>query len=441
METAKKFIPAWLLKFIRPYYHGALSLLAHFYYGRPSKKLVVVGVTGTAGKSTTITMLAHLLNDNNKKCGYITTVGFFDGNESFVNKHGRSMPGRFLLQKQLRQILNNNCRYALVEVTSEGLMQNRHLGIQFDMVVLTNLGQAHLDAHGGFENYKKAKGKLFKYLSRTSVKSAFSKKTMVVNLDTKDTDFFFSFKADQKIGAVFDVAASATVMGKSELSDIYIGEGLSLDSGDCYFKLRDVDFKVLLPGEFNAKNALLAVVCANTLKVDLKDCAKALATFSGVLGRMQEIPNSRGIKVILDYAPEPVAMENVLTACSVMPHERLIHVFGSTGGHRDVGKRFEFGKISARFADIIFITNDDVYDSDPEEIARDVKKGIDQQQPKKVREVNILLDRRQAIAKALNIAKPGDLVLITGKGSEQFLVLPENRKINWDEASVVRELL
>jgi UDP-N-acetylmuramoyl-L-alanyl-D-glutamate--2,6-diaminopimelate ligase len=158
---------------------------------------------------------------------------------------------------------------------------------------------------------------------------------------------------------------------------------------------------------------------------------------------MEEVENSRGFKIFVDYGCEPVSIKAALMAASSLPHNKLIHVFGSTGGHRDVQKRFLFGQISAQIADVIIITNDDVYDSDPERIAEDIAQGIAQVQSekRKVKRIERHLDRRYAIAEALKIAKENDIVLITGKGSEQFLVLPGNHRIEWDEASIVKEEL
>ena len=173
MALIKKFIPKFILRFLRPIYHGLVAIVASFYFGHPSEKMIVVGITGTAGKSSTVAMLSHVLNLNRKKCGYTTTVNFFDGNSNFLNKHGLSMPGGWLLQKHLAQMLSNGCKYAVVECTSEGLAQNRHLGINFDVAVFTNLTKAHLLAHGTFGNYQEAKSKLFSQLEKYPKKSFF----------------------------------------------------------------------------------------------------------------------------------------------------------------------------------------------------------------------------------------------------------------------------
>src|SRR6185369_2155767 len=185
MSFIKKLLPEALLKFIRPFYHGFIAKAGNIYFGRPSEKMTVIGITGTTGKSTTAAMLAHILNHAGSqwKCGYITTVNFFDGNTSHQNKHGLSMPGGWLLQRQLALMAQKGCKYAVVECTSEGLEQNRHLGINFDVAVFTNLTRAHLLAHGSFGNYQKAKSRLFAGLSRCSKKPFAPQKTIVANLD------------------------------------------------------------------------------------------------------------------------------------------------------------------------------------------------------------------------------------------------------------------
>jgi len=421
----KKYIfPNWLMKFFRPFYHGSLAVLAGWYYGQPSKKLIVIGITGTAGKSTTAQMLSHILNHSGKKCGYITTVSFFDGEKEFINKHGLSMPGGFMLQKQLRQILDNGCKYAVVECTSEGLAQNRHLGINFYMVLFTNLSRAHLEAHGGFDNYRTAKGKLFK-----------DSKVVGVNLDDSNAEYFLNFPAEKKFGVTF--------LG-ANISDAKIFQAAETVEG---FNLNNQNFQINLAGGFNKYNALVAVGAANILGVELSGAVRALDSFAGIRGRMEPVSNSRGFQIFVDYGCEPASFKAALLAVSQMPHKKIIHVFGSTGGHRDVSKRFEFGKLSAEYADVCVITNDDVYDSNPVEIAKNVVAGIKQQVSSlpagQAGENNyeVILDRRHAIHHALSIAQEGDIVLITGKGSEQFLVLPGNKRIEWDDVKVVNEEL
>lgn len=433
MNFLKKLIPEGLLKTIRPWYHGVLAWDASIYFDRPSERLIVVGITGTAGKSTTAAILSHILNFAGLKTGYITTVNFFDGEKDYINKHGLSMPNEIKLQKRLHAMVVNKCKVAIIECTSEGLAQNRHWGINFDMAVFTNLSSAHLEAHGSFESYKGAKGKLFAGIGNRRKKKFFPQKMIGVNFDDKASGYFLNFPADRKFGVSF-------MRGEADRAQKVFYASLTKQGVPVEFKINDTPFTLNMRGNFNAQNAGLAASCAEMLGVGLVKSAQGLKNFSGVRGRMESVPNGRGIEIIVDYGCEPASFKAALEAASQMPHNKLIHVFGSTGGHRDIVKRFEFGKISAQFADTIIVTNDDVYDTDSKEIAGNIESGIKNYELRRPR-YEIVLDRRRAIARALSIAKKDDLVLITGKGSEQFLVLPGNKRINWDEVSVVLEEL
>ncbi len=433
MDSFKSLLPRPLLKFIRPYYHGLTARAAGFYYGRPSGKMIVIGITGTVGKSTTAAMLAHILNGAGTRTGYITTVEFFDGQNININKHGLSMPNEILLQRQLRTMAKNKCQAAVIECTSEGLEQNRHLGINFDIALFTNLSRAHLDSHGSFGNYQAAKGKLFGALGKARKKSFFPRKIIGVNLDDAMSGYFLSFPADKKFGVSF-----GNVVARD--ADKVFNAGLVRMAPPAEFTIDGVPFVVDLLAEFNAKNAGLAASCAVMLGVDLAKSAELLKSFRGAPGRMEMVKNNLGFGVIVDYGCEPISIKSSLEAASLFPHNRLIHVFGCTGGHRDGSKRFIFGKTAAQFADYIIVTNDDVYGSDPAEIAANIEQGINSFKLRKP-PYEIILDRRAAIAHALKIAQANDIVLITGKGSEQFLVLPGNKRIEWDDRDVAREEL
>lgn len=436
LDKIKKLIPTSVLKMGRPIWHGFLSYLGSIYFHHPSRDLIVVGITGTAGKSSTTQMLAHILNMNGIKAGFVTTVGFSDGDNFYINKHGLSMPGRFLLQKSLRQIKDKGCKVAIVEATSEGLAQNRHVAIDFDICLLTNLAEAHLDSHGGFENYKNAKLKLFKALAKSKKKPFFDKK-MIGVLSGEHAETFLNIQ----VGFRFVVIEENTPISLPA-DEFFVVSNISEDrDGKISFTLGQTTFRMPVVGTFNTKNASLAASAATFLGVSFEDSAKALEEFKGSAGRMQEIRNDLGFKVFLDYAPEPLGMKNALEAIQSIPHNRIIHVFGSTGGHRDIKKRFDFGKISAKYSNVIVITNDDVYDSIPMDIIKNVKEGIDTADEKKVNEVIIIPDRAEAIKEAIKIAQPRDIVIFTGKGSEQFLVLPQNQRIPWDEASVIHQAI
>lgn len=432
LDAIKKILPNWLLNKIRPAWHGFLAYISAVVCGFPSRRMVVIGVTGTAGKSTTVQMLAAILNASGRKAGYFTTVSFYNGISETVNRRGLSMPGGVVLQLCLRDMLKNGCSYAVIEATSEGLAQNRHFGIDFDAALFTNLSPAHIEAHRGFEKYKAAKAKLFLALRNSRRKQFFQKKIFGVNLDNEHALFFASLADGRKFGVTFE--------GKEFSGETYKGTDLQEQEGILRFKLNQTEFEVSMAGKFNAYNALLAAACANMLGIDLSSCAKALQQFRGPAGRMEKLAG-RGFDVYVDYAPEPLPMLSALEAVSRMPHKRLIHVFGSTGGHRDVRKRFEFGGISARYADKIILTNDDVYDSEPGKIIEDIKTGIAAAEDKRVNEIEAIPDREQAIRSAVDGARAGDIILITGKGSERFLVLPGNKRIAWDDRDIVKKYL
>lgn len=444
MEFIKKLLPEALLKAVRPFYHGLMAYVAAWYFGHPSRQMIVVGITGTAGKSTTVQMLARILNyhpsplrggKGNRKCGFITTVSFYDGEEECINKHGLSMPGGWLLQKQLRTMLEKGCGYAVVECTSEGLAQNRHLGIEFAGAVFTNLSEAHVEAHGGFKNYRKAKGKLFKAL----LPGAF----IVANGDDENAEYFLSFSSQRKL--------SVGEKPKKPNEDIEILKVENLNIVEQSFILSGARFEVKLLGAFNLQNAALAAAAASALDVPFFVSSQILSSFTKIRGRMEPVENALGITIIVDYGCEPASFKAALESVSNLPHRKIIHVFGSTGGHRDKRKRFIFGELSAKYSDYIIVTNDDVYESDPEEIAANIESGIRNYEvsfkaskihnSKFMIQYERILDRRSAIHRALKIAQPGDIVLVTGKGSEQFLVLPGNKRIDWDEVGVVREEL
>ena len=456
-QKIKKMVPKSLLKAARPLYHGIIARSASARAGFPSRSMVVVGVTGTAGKSTTVAMLSHILNSAGKsgvkfngkpmKAGFSSTVEYCDGDEQHPNLHGMSMAGGVVLQKYLGDMVHHGCTHAVVECTSEGLAQHRHLGVDFDVAVIGNLTEAHLDSHGSFTAYRSAKGKLFEALAQSTRKEFFPKKIAGVNFDDYHVGYFLKFPADRKFGIAYSAREEAVAEQHSAhaVNDLFIPQRVETNETGSSFVLGGASFAVPLPGLFNAYNAWMAVATAAELGVDMEVAAVALRSFEGVEGRMQEIPNSLGIHVFVDYAPEPVPFTNALdTLCAGKHGGRLIHVFGATGGHRDVAKRFQFGELSAARADVIIVTNDDVYESDQQKIAADIATGIQKGRvgrPSGVPEVVEVLDRRAGIRAAIQLARPGDTVLITGKGNEKFLVLPGDKRIEWNEPQVVAEIL
>ena len=305
------------------------------------------------------------------------------------------MPGRFKLQKFLRQAVSNKCQYLVLEVTSEGIKQYRHKFIDFAAAVFTNLSPEHIEAHGGFENYRATKGKLFRA----------TKGVHIINIDDKNAGYFLRFPAKKKYT-------------------------YGLDKGN--INAQNTQFRLRLLGDFNKYNALAAICVGVSQGIDLEICKKAVEKVEGIPGRM-DLVVERPFEVIVDYAVTPDALEKLYqTVKKIFSPLRIISVFGSCGGGRDKWKRPVLGEIAAKYCDKIIVTNEDPYDEDPAEIINQIAAGAKGQ-------VEKILDRREAIRKALEVARAGDTVVITGKGSEPWICMAKGRKISWSDKKVAKE--
>ena len=408
--SIKKYIP----QFIISCYHFFLAALGALLYGFPSRKLIVIGITGTCGKTTVADMTLRILEEAGYKTAVLSSIKFrIDGKEQ-INALKMTMPGRFILQKFLRQAVDAKCRYAVLEVTSEGILQHRHRFIDFDISVFTNLSPEHIERHKGFENYKKAKAKLFQALN--SFKKKGVKKTIVVNIDDKNAPYYLSFPADKKCGYS---------IGKKSVQNLELATAENLGNGR--FSLNNEIFNLGLPGVFNIYNALAAICVGLSQGIDLKVCKSALEKIKKIPGRMETVI-SEPFTVIVDYAHTPDALEK---AYKTVQNKRIICVLGSCGGGRDKWKRPELGRIAAKYCDKVIITNEDPYDEDPDDIIDQVAEGC--------LKAEKILDRRDAIKKALTLAQSSDIVIITGKGCEPWMCVAKGKKIAWDDRKIVRE--
>jgi UDP-N-acetylmuramoyl-L-alanyl-D-glutamate--2,6-diaminopimelate ligase len=415
----KKFIPDFLLS----WYHLSLAHLANFIYGHPSEKLIVIGVTGTNGKSTTVNLISKILEEAGHKTAVSSTVSIKVGDREWLNPRKITMPGRFFLQRLLLQAVKTGCRFAIIESSSEGILQHRHIGIHYDAMVLTNLTPEHIEAHRGFENYKNAKLKYFRRLSQLPYKVINGEKIpkgIVVNNDDPNAKEFLQFAIDKVI--TYGKNPNATVVG----SDLIASEqGIS-------FKVSNVEFNLHLKGIFDFYNALAATATASGFDINLETTKKALEKIPNIPGRMELIDEGQKFKVLVDYAYEPEAMRQLYATIKTWPVGNIIHILGPTGGGRDRARRPILGKLAADNADTVILTTDDPYDEDPAKIIEEVAVAA----PNALK----IIDRRQAIAKALRLAKENDLVLITGKGAEQTMAV-KNGYIPWDDRAVAREEL
>lgn len=420
--------PAWR----RPY-HLLLAWLAVWRYGFPSRRLTVIAVTGTDGKTTTATLLAATLGP---AAGLSSTVFFRVGDKQWLNESHMTMPGRFQLQRLLRQMVNAGGKYAVIEVSSEGLAQGRLAGIDVDVAILTNITPEHIQSHGSFEKYQAAKLMLFQSLARSHrkiINGQVIPKMVVVNGQDPAAEIFLGVVADRKIATL--VAGQAPTVQGAELVTATDVQSAAASSSFTVYGQR---YTTHLPGKYNVANALQAVAVAQALDVPAAQIQSGLATVRHIPGRFEVIDAGNGRNVIIDYALTPAALRTFYQAVRARGGKKIIAVFGAAGGGRDAWKRPELGKIAAELTDVIIITTDDPFDEDPRQIADTIKQGVPIVDQKKV---EIVLDRRRAIARALELAQPGDVIALTGMGSETSINIRGGKQIAWNDADVVHRVL
>ncbi|MFA6534436.1 MAG: UDP-N-acetylmuramoyl-L-alanyl-D-glutamate--2,6-diaminopimelate ligase [Patescibacteria group bacterium] len=430
----KKILPKPLLST----YHFTLALLAALFYRFPSRRMIVIGVTGTTGKTTTSYLIAQLLELAGFKTGLSSTAIFKVGEKEWLNDKKMTMLGRLQTQKLLRQMVRAGCAYAVIETSSEGILQHRQVGIHYDSLVFTNLSPEHLEAHGGFDNYKKTKLKLFKNLARAKNKVIGGRKiprTIIANLDSEHAADFLNFKVDQKI--TYSLNAKLTGVEPQPL----LAAEVQSSAAGLNFKINGRNFHSPLLGDFNAYNNLAAVAVLCSQNISLEAAAKLLPETKPCPGRMEIIQAGQPFTVVVDYAFEPKAMANLYqTILKLKPaNGKIIHVLGGTGGGRDKARRPVIGGIAGQNADLVIVTNEDPYDEDPAEIINQVAQGVRQKGKVENQTFWKISDRREAIHKALSLAKANDLVLITGKGSEQAIAVKNGKLLPWDDRVVVKE--
>ncbi|MAF13631.1 MAG: hypothetical protein CMI53_01930 [Parcubacteria group bacterium] len=414
---------------VKRFYHYFLAIFANFYYGSPSDKLIVIGVTGTSGKSTVVYLITKILEQAGFKVGAVSTIIFKVDKKEKLNDKKMTMIGRFALQKMIKKMVKANCQYAIIETTSEGIEQYRHLGINYDVLVFTNLYPEHIEAHGSFANYKKAKLKLFAKLKTDRPKLITGnkiKKTIIVNLDDEHGKDFLAHQAEEKLGF--------SLLGRTlGAENSIVAENSSSGSAGGKFTINKQEFNLKLLGQHNIYNALAAVAVCKSQQLSLSSIAKGLAMVESVPGRLEFIDQGQLFKVIVDYAFEPKATQALYDIVKLISHKKIIHVLGAAGGGRDKSRRLILGQFAGANADIVIVTNEDPYDEDPGEIINTVWLGAKKAGKKNNKDLFKVADRGEAISQAINLAKPHDVVLITGKGSEQAIVTKGGKIIPWDD--------
>jgi len=452
----KKIFPKKVFKALQPAYHFLQNFLAAVFYHFPSRKLIVIGVTGTTAKTSTTYLLVRTLRAAGYKVGYTSTAMLSDGNSDWLNNKKMTMLGRFLTQKILRQMVRNGCEYAVVESTSEGARQFRHRFISYDVMIFTGLYPEHIESHGSFEKYKEAKGELFYHLKRgrlkyvnadkkvVKAKTALQKldlervkRTIIANLDNDYASYILSFWAEKKIGYSQDENKAAEF---DKVEFMHYGEIEASVLGTSFF-IGEEKFKLQLLGSFYAANAMNVIACCQNQNISLEKIKIGLESVTNIPGRFERIPNSCNLRVIVDYAFEPKAVAGLYETISLLNPEKIIHILGSTGGGRDTARRPVLGRLAGQKADYVIVTNEDPYDDNPAEIIDQVAAGALEKGKILDKDLFKIADRREAIKKGLSLLGENDILLITGKGSEQAICVASGQMIPWDDREVAKEEL
>jgi UDP-N-acetylmuramyl-tripeptide synthetase len=433
-KTLKKVVQPIIPKSLINFFHYTESIAAAQKYKKPSEQMIVIGIVGSKGKTTTANMLWSILSADGHKVGLIGTANIRYGNKEEMNPYHMTMPGAFVMQKILAKMANMKCKYVIMEVPSEGQTQYRHIGINFDVLVFTNVTKELMAAHDfSMEILHKHNKRVFKRLThsrRKTIDLARTPKMIIANIDNKHAKDYLIFQADKKL-----------TFGTKSDTDYKITDVQDTQNG-ISFDINGASYNVKILGKINAINAAGAIATASALGANKKAITSGLSKLPTIPGRMEVIEGKQPFTVVVDYAHEQASMTALMNSAKDMKPKgaKVITLLGAEGGGRDSAKRPEMGEICAKGSDIIILSNVDPYEDDPMDIINDIKKGALKAGVKEGKSMFIVPDRREGIRKALQLAKRDDLVLITGKGAEQSIVVG-GKSSPWDDRKVVREEL
>lgn len=391
-------------------YHFLWALGSALWYGFPARRLTVVGVTGTKGKSSVSEMLFATFSEAGHKTALAGTIRFAYGETSRPNLFKMTLPGRGFIQKFLADAVKEGCTHAVIEITSEAALQHRHRFLALDALIFTNLQKEHLESHGSMERYFQAKYAIACELARSSKRP----RAIVANADDAYGTRFLDTPVERMIPFSFTDAADAHI-----------------DERRVSFSYGKTAFDIPQPGRFSVMNALAAIKTAEFLSIPLAKARDALAALTVIRGRAERVEEGQDFAVIVDYAHTTDSLKALYGAFP----QRKICVLGNTGGGRDRWKRPEMGRIAEAACAQVFLTNEDPYDEDPHKILDEMAAGMEKKKP------DIVMDRREAIRAALAAAHAGDAVLITGKGTDPYIMEANGKKTPWSDAQVAREEL
>lgn len=407
---------------------AAMAPIACRFYGDPTSEMVVVGITGTNGKTTTSFLVRSLLEASDFSCGLLGTVKQVIGGRE--TEAVRTTPEAVDLQRIFREMVEAGDTACVMEVSSHALALNRASSIHFDAKVFTNLTQDHLDFHADMEEYFEAKRLLF------AVEGGVPEMELEGGVSVVNVDDSYGRRLADDIGEGPALVTFSAAGAQADLS----ARGVSYDASGSEFACvlsdgREIEVETPLPGRFNVENALAALGVAAALKLDVSSSAAALATAEQVPGRFESIHVGQPFAAIVDYAHTPDSLENVLAAARPLTAGRLVSVFGC-GGDRDREKRPLMGEAGARLSDLAILTSDNPRSEDPGEILTQILAGAETAADT---EVEVIEDRREAIRRAISGLGEGDTVLVAGKGHEQGQEFEAGRKVPFDDRTVLRE--
>jgi len=394
----------------------SLADISSYFYGFPSNNITVVGITGTNGKTTSSFLIKHILSVAGKKVGLIGTMGSLIGSREIDLPN--TTPESLWLQKIIREMVDENIKECIMEVSSHGIKTGRIKNIDFDIGVLTNVTRDHLNFHKTFDDYLSTKISFFSGLKKNGV--------AVINIDDNNSDKFLN-----------SISADCITYGIEKQADVKgTIEKINSNGINATVDYKGKQYRIFSPlrGRYNIYNILAGFSVAKLLNVDDNDIIEGIKTFNGVEGRGESIENSSGIDCVIDYAHTPDALLNLLKSERELVSGRLICVFGA-GGNRDRGKRPEMGYVASRFCDIVIVTSDNPRDEEPMDIINDILDGIDEREKVFVEE-----DRKKAIGMAVNMAKKGDAIVIAGKGHEKYQEI-KGKRFPFSDRKVVEFLL
>lgn len=402
----------------------ALALMASTLYDHPSRDLVVIGVTGTDGKTTTTTMIQQMLLSAGRPAGSMSTVDIRVGDSVDVNETRQTTLEALEVQEQLARMRDRGLKVVVIESSSHGLALQRVVGVDFDVAVFTNIAHEHLDFHKTIEAYREAKASLIDLTAASRDKGIV--KTTVLNRD----DPSFAYLVDRPIARQLTYGIQMDADFKADRVDL-IPEGLRLEAST---PLGPLAVRLKLSGRWNAANALAAAAAGVAVGLTLDQIRDGLERFSGVSGRMERVDLGQPFAVIIDYAHTPQSLEKVLRELRPITKGKLIAVFGSAGD-RDREKRPWMGEIAARLSDYAVFTNEDPREEDAMTILGEIAAGADEVGWKEGENYARIEDRRQGIAQAVRRARPGDTILLAGKGHERSILIGRGKE-PWDERAV-----